>query len=141
VTEDDVLVFFEHQLDPDASAMAAFPSRDREAHLAHWRKIAGDPTALARTVVVDGRVAGNIGSWEQDGERDVGYWIGREFWGRGVATAALAQLLVILRARPLYAHVARHNAGSIRVLEKCGFHVVADDDPVELVMRLDAPAP
>ena len=31
---------------------------------------------------------GNIGSWEHDGERHVGYWISRAHWGKGVATAA-----------------------------------------------------
>ena len=73
---------------------------------------------------VDGAVAGNIVSWEHDGERDVGYWIGREHWGEGVATAALGAFLTSSRTRPLFAHVAAHNVGSIRVLEKCGFALV-----------------
>ena len=71
--------------------------------------------------MADGTVAGNIASWEQDGQRLLGYWVGREHWGRGVATQALAQFARQVTARPLYAHVAVHNAGSVRVLEKCAF--------------------
>jgi RimJ/RimL family protein N-acetyltransferase len=43
-------------------------------------------------------------------------------WGRGIATAALSELIKLERARPLHA-AAADNAGSIRVLEKCGFVV------------------
>jgi Acetyltransferase (GNAT) domain len=59
--------------------------------------------------------------WEQDGRLLVGYWVGREFWGRGLATAALAELVAEIPERPLHAWVASSNVGSIRVLEKCGF--------------------
>ena len=117
----DVGSFFEHQRDPDATAMAAFPARERDTHAAHWEKILGDPTCLARTVLVDGGVAGNIGSWNQEGHREVGYWIANECWGKGVATEALRQFLRVERGRPLQAWVAEHNAASARVLEKCGF--------------------
>jgi len=118
----DLPIFYEHQLDADATRMAAFPARDRAAFDAHWAtNILGNPEALMQTILADGQVAGNIGSWRQDGVRLVGYWIGKEHWGKGVATRALASLLHLVTARPLYAHVARHNVGSIRVLEKCGF--------------------
>ena len=72
-------------------------------------------------VEADGVVVGNVVSWEHEGEREVGYRIGREHWGRGVATAALAAFVAEVTERPLFAHVANTNAGSIRVLEKCGF--------------------
>jgi RimJ/RimL family protein N-acetyltransferase len=121
VEDADLDIFFDHQLDPEATAMAAFPSRDRDRFAAHWAKLRADDTKVLRTIVVDGAVAGNIGSWEQDGQQLLGYWIGREFWGRGVATSAVAQLVEQVAARPLYAHVATHNTGSIRVLEKVGF--------------------
>ncbi len=127
----DLPVFFEHQLDAAAARMAAFPSRDRAAFEAHWAaNVLGNPAAVTRTILVDGRVAGHIGSWPQDGARLVGYWIGREHWGRGVATGALAAFLHVVTERPLHAHVAAHNIGSIRVLEKCGFRR-AGEEPVE----------
>src|SRR4029453_4314672 len=101
--------------------MAASPPRERDAFMAHWAKTLANDSALTWTVVSDGAVAGNIGCWEDDGRRLVGYWIGREFWGRGLATQALAELLDVVDARPLHAYVASSNIGSIRVLEKCGF--------------------
>ncbi len=121
VTEGDLPAFFEHRLDPEATRMAAFPVRERDAFMAHWARILGDETIVKKTVLVDGRVAGNVVSFEQDGKPEVGYWIGRGFWGRGVATVALSAFLGLVRTRPLYAHVAKRNVASIRVLEKCGF--------------------
>jgi len=123
VREEDLPIFFEHQLDPEATRMAAFPPRDRQEFMAHWARILADPTGPIRTVLADGAVVGNIVCWEQSGQREVGYWIGRDHWGRGIATRALAIFLEEVKARPLYAHVAAHNLGSIRVLEKCGFTV------------------
>jgi len=122
--------------------MAAFPSRDRAAFDAHWKaNILGNPGAITQTILVDGEVAGNVGSWAQEGTRLVGYWIGKEYWGKGIATRALAAFLHLVTDRPLYAHVVKHNIGSIRVLEKCGFSLeqsveVASDGVVELVLVL-----
>lgn len=148
VRDDDLPIFFDHQADPAANHMAAFPARDREAFMAHWTKIAVDATVITRTVVFDGHVAGNVVSWERSGERAVGYWIGREYWGQGVATRALSKFLGLVKMRPLYAHVAKHNLASLRVLQKCGFSIsneatVASDvhggKVEELILRLDEP--
>lgn len=149
VIEEDLPIFFEHQLEPEATRMAAFPSRNREAFMEHWRtKALGDETVVAKTVVVDGQVAGNVVSWQQSEEREVGYWIGREFWGRGVATKAVSAFLEHDRTRPLYAHVAEHNVASVRVLRKCGFapsdeaaSCERDDDVKEVVLKLDEDVP
>lgn len=121
VVEADVVVFYEQQLEPEATRMAHFPSRDREAFYAHWQRLLANDAVTNRTIVADGKVAGNIGCWEQDGRRLVGYWLGREFWGRGLATEALSELIGEVTERPLYAWVVSSNIGSIRVLEKCGF--------------------
>jgi len=122
VVETDLPVFFEQQLDPESTRMAAFPPREEWAvFLAHWTKILGDPNCCKQTIVWNERVVGNIGSWPQEDRRLIGYWIGREYWGRGIATGALAAFLGHDRSRPLHAFVAAHNVGSIRVLEKCGF--------------------
>lgn len=127
VVDADLAALFEHQRDPEAVAMAAFPARDRPAFDSHWAKIRADPACMVRTILCDAHVAGNIGSWDQSGNRMIGYWIGREFWGRGVATKALAEYLSHETARPLYAWVAKENVGSIRVLEKCGFTPSEED--------------
>ncbi|HSG45152.1 MAG TPA: GNAT family N-acetyltransferase [Anaerolineales bacterium] len=145
VTQSDLPSFFEHQLDNEAIAMAAFPSRDRESFDAHWAKIMANESNILMTIEVDNQVAGNIVSWEQEGKQEVGYWLGREFWGKGIATEALSQFLGVVKTRPLFGHVAKHNTASLRVLEKCGFTVIGDDKYVnigkneveEFVLRLN----
>jgi RimJ/RimL family protein N-acetyltransferase len=123
VIEDDLPILFEHQMDPEANRMAAFTPRNEKDFFAHWTKILTDDTVVKKTILFDGDVAGSVVSFERDGDREVGYWIGREYWGRGIATRALSEFLDLVEMRPLYAHVAKHNVASIRVLEKCGFAV------------------
>jgi RimJ/RimL family protein N-acetyltransferase len=125
VTGADFDAFYEQHADPVSVEMAAFPAREREDHHAHWRKVLADETALVRTIEVDGENAGHIVSFLRDGvgAREIGYWLDRSVWGRGVATTALAAFLVEETRRPLTAGVATHNTGSLRVLEKCGFTV------------------
>ena len=139
VVESDLPIFFEQQLDPVANQMAAFPARDREAFMAHWTKILAGETNILKTILFDGQVAGNIVSWEQPdegSEQEVGYWLGREYWGKGIATRALAAFLEHVTARPLYAYVAKHNLASIRVLEKCGFTITGEEaEEVILLLR------
>ena len=127
VIQSDLPIFFEQQLDPEATQMAAFPSRDKDTFMFHWNKIMADNSILLKTILFRGDVAGNIVCFEQLGEREVGYWLGKEFWGKGIATQALAEFLEIIKTRPLYAHVVKHNIGSRRVLEKCGFVVSGED--------------
>lgn len=137
VAEGDLPVFFEHQLDPEATRMASFPARDRKAFMAHWTRLLSDETVITRTILFDGRVAGNVVSFVHSGEREVGYWVGKEFWGKGIATQALSKVLDQIETRPLYAHVARHNIASIRVLEKCGFRI-SGQEPEGLILQLEA---
>jgi RimJ/RimL family protein N-acetyltransferase len=128
VIETDLPIFFQQQLDPEATEMAAFPSRGEIAFMAHWKtKVLGDDTVLVKTILCNGEVAGNIVCFEQLGDREVGYWLGKDYWGRGIATKALEEFLKQIETRPLYAHVAKHNIGSRRVLEKCGFTVSGEE--------------
>lgn len=126
----DLPIFFAHQLEPEATRMAAFPSRDHESFMAHWtNKILGTPEVVSRTILWNGRVVGNVGAWTdaETQERLICYWIGREFWGQGIATAAVRLLMQIEPYRPLTARVVKHNLGSIRVLEKVGFKRAGED--------------
>jgi RimJ/RimL family protein N-acetyltransferase len=127
VKESDLGIFYEQQRDPDAIRMAAFPARDREAFMVHWIKILGDESVYKKTILFNGNVAGNIVSFEQFGVRAVGYWLGKEYWGKGIATQALSAFLGHVKERPLYAYVAKHNIASRRVLEKCGFTLYSED--------------
>ena len=127
VVQDDLPIFFAHQQDPDAIYMAAFTPQDpsdRVAFDAHWQRILAADTVIIRTIIWDGEVAGSVLSYETDGEPEVSYWLGKEFWGRGIATQALKMFLADINPkRPMYGRVAKDNIGSIRVLEKCGFQV------------------
>ena len=123
VVEADIPIFFEQQRDPEARRMAVFPEREQSEFTAHWQKILASDDVTKKTILAGREVAGNIVCFDRDDKRLVGYWLGREFWGQGLATRALAELLVEVTERPLYAYVAKTNIGSARVLEKCGFEL------------------
>ena len=125
--ETDLPIFYKQQLDPDALQMAAFPSRDHDSFMSHWSKILADDSVMIKTILFQGDIAGNVVCFEQLGEREVGYWLGKEYWGKGIASQALSQFLNFVQTRPLFAHVAKHNIASKRVLEKCGFSAVVED--------------
>ena len=149
VRRDDLSLFFVHQNDLEAATMAAFTSRDpadRDAFDAHWGRILKDPTLVSRTIEVDGIVAGNILCFPLFGKTSVGYWIGKEHWGKGIASAALKAFVGELKMRPLYAAAAADNVGSIRVLEKAGFAIYGSEmgyanarkaEIKEVLLRLD----
>ncbi|MEU3250325.1 GNAT family N-acetyltransferase [Streptomyces sp. NPDC006997] len=127
VHDSDLPVFFRQMNDPEALRMAAFTAKDpadRDAFDAHWARIRASDDVV-RTVLVDGDVVGSAAVYGTPGEREVTYWIDRAYWGRGIATAALRRLLAEVPERPLYARAAADNAGSLRVLERCGFRVTA----------------
>ena len=148
--ESDLDVLFEQQLDPEANHMAAFTAvnpADRHAFDAHWRRIRDDGDIVVRAIVADGEVAGSISRW-RDPELpgpEVTYWLGRTYWGRGIATGALERFLELVPERPLFGRCAADNVGSRRVLEKNGFVVEREDrgfanargtEIAELVLRL-----
>ncbi|MFF7312535.1 GNAT family N-acetyltransferase [Streptomyces sp. NPDC008137] len=127
VHDSDLPVFFRQMNDPEALHMAAFTPEDpadRDAFDAHWAKIRSS-SAVVRTVLADGDVIGSAAVYGEPGEREVTYWIDRAYWGKGIATEALRALVTEVDERPLYARAASDNVGSLRVLEKCGFRVVA----------------
>lgn len=150
VAASDIPIFFEQQLDAEANRMAAFTSKDptdREAFDRHWQRLRADVSITAQTILHGDAVAGYVVSYVLFGELSVGYWLGREFWGQGIATAALRAFLAQYPARPLYARAVSDNAASLRVLAKCGFQVVDADrgfafgrgaEVEELILRLDA---
>jgi RimJ/RimL family protein N-acetyltransferase len=123
VVEADIPIFFEQQRDPDARRMAVFPEREQGEFTAHWQKLLASDDVTKKTILSGREVAGNIVCFDRADKRLVGYWLGREFWGQGLATRALAELLIEVTERPLYAYVAKTNIGSARVLEKCGFEL------------------
>lgn len=148
--DSDLPVFFEQQRDAEANRMAAFASKDpndRDAFVARWSRSRGDDTVVVRTIEHDAAVAGYVASFLREGTREISYWIGREHWGRGIASDALVMFLRGEETRrPLVGRAASDNVASIRVLGKCGFVLVArerafantrGEEIEEVVMRLE----
>ena len=153
VIDSDLQIFFEHQLDSEANQMAAFTSEnpgDEDAFLNHWRKIRFDNANRIKTIVLDESiVAGYVSSYPDPdlGQLEVAYWIGKDYWGRGIATNALSEFLDnFQKTRPIFARVAKDNLGSFRVLQKCNFKVVGEGrgfanargkETEEFILKLD----
>ena len=148
-TNADLDIFFEQHQDEEALHMAAFTPpdpADRPALIAHWQRLMVAPDIVYRTIVADGQVAGSLVYFTMFDQPQVGYWLGRTFWGKGIATQALQLFLKLIPERPLYGRTAFDNLGSQRVLQKCGFKLVARDrgyanarkvEIEEYVFRLD----
>ena len=149
VFDSDLPTFFEHQRDPVARTMAAFVCKDpydRTAFEAHWQRLRASTDILVRTILVEDRVAGHIASFDRDRDREITYWLGREHWGRDIATRALRAFLVLDPTRPLFGRVVEDAIASRRVLEKCDFVVQGaargfahgrGAEVSELLLRLD----
>lgn len=137
VVEADLPILFQQQLDPEAVAMSAYPAKDRGEFMRHWEGILKNKNATARTIVYKEKVAGHIICWKEGRyEQRVGYWIAKQFWGRGIASSALKSFLEEVKTRPLYAEAANHNLASKRALEKNGFSPL--DEGVKISMfKLD----
>ncbi|WP_261717423.1 GNAT family N-acetyltransferase [Streptomyces sp. FZ201] len=151
VQDTDLPVFFAQSNEPEAIRMAAFTAKDPSDHdrfQAHWARVLGNPEVIIRTVVgADGEIVGHASVYGPPEEREVTYWIGRDYWGRGAATAALRGLLALEPTRPLYARAVADNLGSLQVLKKCGFVVTGSgrdfaegrgEEVDELVLTLSA---
>jgi RimJ/RimL family protein N-acetyltransferase len=120
----DLPIFFAQHQNAEALHMAAFTPPDpanAAALIGHWQRLMHDPHIVFLTIVANGAVAGTVLCFDMFDQRQVGYWLGRDFWGKGIATSALKLLLALLPERPLYGRTAFDNIGSQRVLEKCGF--------------------
>ncbi|AWE54802.1 N-acetyltransferase [Streptomyces nigra] len=132
MTEDDIPVLFEIQLDEDAQWLAAFTdagaARDAAAFEQKYRKILADEEIVNRVVEVGGEVVGSVATFPMEGDIELTYWIRKDWWGKGVATAAVAGLLEEVKHRPLHARVVEDNTGSVRVLERNGFVRVGSED-------------
>jgi RimJ/RimL family protein N-acetyltransferase len=123
VIDSDFPIFLAHQHDAVAARMAAFGTRDTDAGelAARWKRSRAGSETAQKAILVGGDVVGFVATFLLEGKVHVTYWVARSHWGRGIATAALRELLRQVSARPLYASAAGDNAGSLRVLERCGF--------------------
>ena len=127
----DIEAFFQMERDPEANWMAAFTAKDPSDRVlfdARWSLLLEDEHVTARTVCVDGLIAGSVMTYIEDGETEITYWIAREYWGAGVASAALSLFLDEVTDRPLNARTAKDNVGSLTVLRRRGFEIVGENE-------------
>jgi RimJ/RimL family protein N-acetyltransferase len=85
-----------------------------------------EPTFAVRLKAEHGALIGCVGYRQQeDGSVELGYWLGRPYWGQGFATEALRTTIDrafdATDAAEVFASARVTNSGSRRVLEKCGF--------------------
>lgn len=126
----DLDILFEFQLDSEANYLAAFTPKDpsnKEAYIEKYSKHVNDPTINMQTILVDGKIVGSVAKFILEGDTEITYWIDKSFWGKGIATTALKNSLVIVNTRPIFGRVAFDNFGSQKVLEKCGFVKIGSD--------------
>lgn len=117
----DLPQMYEMQLDEESNRIAGTIPRTADVFESHWINALSDPSVTARAILLGDEFAGVISCFWLDGEANIGYWIGRDHWGKGVATRALKLFLVEVKIRPLYATAATDNTASLKVLRKCGF--------------------
>ncbi len=136
----DLEILFRFQLDPEANFMAAFTAKDmdkKETYISKYTRFLDNPTINNQTILLDGLVVGSIARFIMEGDAEITYWIDKFYWGRGVATVALQQFLLLETTRPLFARAAFDNTGSQRVLEKCGFFKIGEDKGFALARQAE----
>jgi len=126
----DLGTLFEFQLDKESGYLAAFMPKDhtdKAAYINKYTKLLADPTVNNQTILLDNTIVGSIAKFVMQGDTEITYWIDKKFWGQGIATMALKNLLDIETTRPIVGRVAFDNFGSQKVLEKCGFVKIGTD--------------
>lgn len=127
---EDLDTLFEFQKDKEGGYLAAFMPKDptdKSAYINKYTKLLSDPTVNNQTILLDNIIVGSIAKFVMEGNTEITYWIDRKYWGQGIATKALKELLIIEPIRPIFGRVAFDNLGSQKVLEKCGFVKIGTD--------------
>ncbi|MDO4222191.1 MAG: GNAT family N-acetyltransferase [Akkermansia sp.] len=107
-----------------ANLAATMPFPYTEENAVQFITRTQQPGSLQFAIAVDGEPVGNIGATERETEFELGYWIGHDYWNRGIATRAVALLLAKIRptAKRIKAHVFAFNPASAKVLRNNGFN-------------------
>jgi RimJ/RimL family protein N-acetyltransferase len=131
-TPDDVRSLPKHANDREIwlNLRDRFPHPYSEGHArAYLQFLEANPDHMTYAIEVDGEAAGSISLMpNQDVERvsiETGYWLGRQFWGRGIMTDAVRAItdhaFAAMDITRVYALPFARNAASVRVLEKAGY--------------------
>lgn len=164
--DSDAAALYALASDPEVGPRAGWPAHTSEAEsLETIRSVLRGPESYAVTLRVadgdadPGTLIGAIALKTSENSRfvtapteyEVGYWVGRPYWGRGYAPEAMAALIAHARsdlgATAIWAGHYAGNVQSRRVMEKCGLAYVRTDRGVDVpllgetrdedVLRLD----
>lgn len=109
-----------------------FPHPYTEEHGKAWlEKVVDALPAINMAIEADGKLAGGIGLILNVDvyikSAEIGYWLGEQYWGKGIATEAVRQMteyaFYYFDLVRLYAEVFETNKASMRVLEKNGYYL------------------
>lgn len=132
-------MLFEMVSEPQGNLMAGTKPRTREDFVARWKVVLADPAINAQIIeiitpgmgagtsgVATREFAGTISVFQAPGQtrNEMGYWIARAHWGKGIASRALELFLLQEPRRPLHATASMTNLASHRVMLKNGFRLV-----------------
>lgn len=100
---------------------------------AHWWVTVGSNIGVVYAIVKDGVFVGSIsaipGEFEKQRNAEVGYWVARPYWGKGIASEALQKFTQLIFESTniirLYASVFEGNLASAKTLQKCGYKLEA----------------
>ena len=104
-----------------------YTMKDAEEWYARFRKMMRrkDCNKIAFAIEIDGQVVGSVGLTIEDHKAEIGYWLGRAYWGQGIMTEAVKEVTKYcfkeLGLRRVYGCVFTNNKASMRVLEKAGY--------------------
>lgn len=129
--EEDAKDLYIYASDPDVGPPAGWPVHTSEEHsLEIIRTVFSAPETYAVCLKEDGKPIGSIGLHrndlaERDDEYELGYWIGKPFWGRGLIPEASLEILrhafEDLGMNTVWCGHYDGNIKSCRVQEKLGF--------------------
>ncbi|KZN29308.1 MULTISPECIES: GNAT family N-acetyltransferase [Pseudoalteromonas] len=109
---------------------ARIPQPYTQQDASWWLEIGCEQNAINRAIEIDGQFCGVIGAYLPESNllstaAEIGYWVGHEFWGMGVATQAVMLFTTLIfndsDVVELINPVSSPNKASIRVMEKAGF--------------------
>ena len=132
--ESDAEDLFRYARDPDVGPICGWPPhRNVEESLSVIRNVLSGPECYAVCLKEDRkaigcielRLNGRTDMTDRDDECELGYWIGRPFWGQGLIPEAARELIrhgfEDLHMQKIWAGYYDGNLRSRRVQEKCGF--------------------
>lgn len=153
--ESDAEALFLYASDPDVGTPAGWPAHSSVAmSLDVIKYVFSAPETYALVLKHTGVPVGCCGvvppearphAFMRKGDAEIGYWVGKPFWGMGLVPEAVRALIARLRdglgARDLWIGFCDGNDRSRRVAEKCGFsfdHSEHDGEATEHFYRLAA---